>query len=79
MDINYIECDCYSPDHTMRFTKIKEENILYVTVHLSNYSFWKRLVFGARYIFGYTSRYGHFDEFLINDKEKQKLINILND
>jgi hypothetical protein len=79
VDINYIECACYSPEHTMKFTKIKEENIVYVTVHLSSHSFFQRLVVAIRYIFGYSSRYGHFDEFLLDGTQKQKLIEILND
>ena len=76
MDINYIECACYSPDHTMRFHI--EDDTIYLTVHLTPDSFYDRLKKGIKYILGYTSRYGHFDEFIIRKDQQSKLLEILN-
>jgi len=75
MDIKYLECACHSPDHTMRF-HIEDDDI-YLTVHLTRDNLFGRLKKGIKYIFGYTSRYGHFDEFIINKEDKFKLLQIL--
>ena len=77
MDIKYLECECYSPDHTMRFHI--EDDRVYLTVHLTQDGLFGRLKKGIAYILGYTSRYGHFDEFIISQKEKTKLSEILNE
>lgn len=77
MDIEYIECACHSPDHTMRFHI--EDGVIYLTVHLTHNTFYGRLRKGIAYILGYTSRYGHFDEFIISQKERTKLLEILNE
>jgi glyoxylase-like metal-dependent hydrolase (beta-lactamase superfamily II) len=76
MDIKYLECACHSPDHTMIFTK--DDDLIYVSVHLSHGNLWFRLYNSIRYIFGYTCRYGHFDEFILDDTNKNKLEKILN-
>ena len=76
MDIKYLECACYSPDHTMRFHI--EDDVIYLTVHLTHDTFYGRLKKGIKYILGYTSRYGHFDEFIIRKDQHAKLIEILN-
>jgi len=75
MDIKYLECECYSPDHTMRFHI--EDDRVYLTVHLTQDGLLGRLKKGIAYILGYTSRYGHFDEFIIGQEERTKLLEIL--
>lgn len=76
MDLKYLECACYSPDHTMRFHI--EDDAIYLTVHLTHDTLSGRLKKGIKYILGYTSRYGHFDEFIIRKDQQTKLIEILN-
>jgi hypothetical protein len=76
MDIKYLECACHSPDHTMRFHI--EDDAIYLTVHLTHDTFYGRLKKAIKYIFGYTSRYGHFDEFIIQKDQQAKLSEILN-
>lgn len=75
MDIKYLECACHSPDHTMRFHI--EDDMIYLTVHLTQDGLFGRLKKGIAYILGYTSRYGHFDEFIIGQEERAKLLEIL--
>ena len=75
MDIKYLECECYSPDHVMRFHI--EDDVIFLTVHLTQEGLFGRLKKGIAYIFGYTSTYGHFDEFIIGQEERTKLLEIL--
>jgi len=69
-------CDCFSADHQMIFTYVEDENWedVYVNVHLNHYfPFWKRIKIGIKYIFGWKSRYGSFDEFIFHPGDSKKL------
>ena len=63
-------CACNSFEHQAIFWK---DDNLYIYIHLRTYrNFFKRLIYGIRYIFGYKSRFGSWDEFIFNeDSEKQ--------
>lgn len=70
-------CKCNNTEHQLIFSyfpnDIDDRNI-YVSVHLNpEYNKWKRLWFAIKYIFGYRCRYGHFDEFVFNNKDAEKL------
>lgn len=53
---------------------IKKYPMCYVHIHLSTYhTFWGRLKYAVKYIFGYKSRYGAFDEFIFNPEDAPKL------
>lgn len=71
MEQKYIQCSCYADEHTLKF--IVDEDIIYVTHFLNNFSFFKRLWFGIKYIFGYKCRYGHFDETILDRKRIKEL------
>jgi len=59
---HFFECDCGSSEHTLRFILDNEEKEIYTEVYLNQYrSFSKRLWVGIKYIFGYKSKYGHWD------------------
>jgi len=58
-------CLCHDPEHDVRFTHYDDDEI-YVSVHLPNDIWYKRIWVGIKYIFGYKSRYGHFGETLMN-------------
>ena len=45
----------------------------YAHVHLNKGTFWERLKYGIKYIFGHQSRYGAFDEFIFNPEDADKL------
>jgi hypothetical protein len=88
-DKNIIElliCKCHSTEHQIiLFHEYEEEHdengntikkipMCYIHINLNNYmSFLKRLKFGIKYIFGYKSRYGAFDEFIFNPEDAPKL------
>lgn len=72
-------CKCENLEHQLIFTYIDDsEKLITVSVLLNNYSFFKRLIFGIKYIFGYRSKFGLYDEFIINPEDKDKFLNIYN-
>ncbi len=64
-------CECGSIEHQMVFMYENDEKHdieeVYLEVHLNNYmGFWKRLVHGIKYIFGFQSKYGAFDSIILD-------------
>lgn len=59
-------CQCNSLEHQMATYLPEDENVVYVYIHLvPEYSIWKRIKNAVKYIFGYKSAYGEFDEFIL--------------
>jgi hypothetical protein len=78
METHYFECHCHSPEHTLSFHFFEDEpKMLSAYIFLSPDSFFKRIWNAIKYIFGYKCKYGHFDEFILNPKDAEKLINLL--
>ncbi len=77
MKMEYFTCDCSDFDHTFRISYFNDHNenddYMYVIVSLREKTFFKRLWAGIKYIFGKTSKYGHWDEFLLSPKEVKRL------
>lgn len=76
MKTELILCECSSPEHQIIIHKDEDYNTVYCSIHLNNYSFWKRLIIGVKYIFGYKSQYGAWDEIILTDKHKEQIKNI---
>ena len=60
----------------------KKYPMCYAHVHLNKGTFWERIVYGVKYIFGYQCRYGAFDEFIFKPEDAprlQELVNHLNE
>ena len=75
----YFECDCHSSEHTLRFAWDDEDNSIYTTVFLSQYHrFFKRVWMALKYMFGHQSRYGHFDCFIMQPEDAERLKQMLN-
>lgn len=76
----FFVCGCGSDEHTLRFIYIgtdggKYDDMpdLYTSVFLNDYrSFFKRLLVGIKYIFGYKCKYGHWDTFTLAGVEDAK-------
>ena len=66
-------CQCENMEHQMMFRTVTEDGEVFVTFHLSKLPFLKRLLHGIKYIFGYTSRYGDFDEMILRPSDVDKL------
>lgn len=77
----FLICAYGSFEHQAIFWKEKEPDDkyqLYVYIHLKTYrNFFKRLLFGLRYAFGYKSRFGAWDEFIFSPEAEQKLLDYL--
>ena len=80
----YFECQCGSDEHTLKFILDLDENAepripeLYTSVFLNHYQTWyKRLWVGIKYIFGYKSKYGHWDCFTMKHEDADRLINMV--
>ena len=71
-------CDCHSLEHQVSFWYDEEEKSLYIEPHLITHrNFFKRLLVGLKYAFGYKSRFGEFDEVILGIDGQKELINIL--
>lgn len=78
LKIDYVDCSCNSPDHVLRFSYDLEENELWIEIQLIQYrNIFKRMWVAIKYIFGYQCRYGHWDCWLLNPKDCEKIQNIL--
>ncbi len=60
-------CFCNSSEHQIIIQYEEDENVAYCHIHLQKRSFWKRVISGIRYIFGYHCKFGHWDEFILTD------------
>lgn len=82
-------CDCNSTDHQMILLYEYEDELsstgdiirsfpmCYAHIHLNKLPFLQRLKYGIKYICGYQSRYGAFDEFIFNPDDATKLQNLV--
>jgi hypothetical protein len=56
-----------------------DDQLAFMHIHLSNYrGFWQRLRYGLAYAFGRKSRFGAFDEIILNPKDADKLQKVVN-
>ena len=81
MEKELVICSCNSTDHQLLFLGWEDKelgNEVYVHVHLPTQSFWKRLKCGIKYIFGYKSQYGDFDEIVLNKEHAGQLTRVAN-
>lgn len=78
-----IVCECHNTEHQLVIYYSEDEihgvnyPMCYFHVHLNKQPFWKRVGYGIRYIFGRKSRYGAFDEFIIDPVDAGKLQNLV--
>jgi hypothetical protein len=74
----FFECQCYSDEHTLKFTYEPKDDELYTSVYLSQYrNFFQRVWTAVRYVFGHRSRYGHWDCFILQREDAERLRGLL--
>ena len=75
MEREYFICSCENTEHQIVFSWFEDDDVanVYATIHLRKKSFWERLKYGIKYIFGYQSKYGAFDEFIFSPSDARKL------
>jgi len=78
-EYEFILCDCKHPEHIIQLSYDDEVNFIYLAVKLNPHKgFFRRLIHAIKYIFGYNSRYGAFDEFVINKESSEQIKQVLN-
>lgn len=71
-------CECESLEHFMVINYEPDfDDSVYISIHLSHFSLWKRIQMAIAYIFGYKSKYGNFEEILLNKTKLKELIDTL--
>ena len=70
-------CQCSSVEHQVVVTTFDNESEVYLSVHLTKHSFWKRVREGIKYIFGYQCTYGAFEEVILDSEHIPQIENIL--
>ena len=72
-------CACNNTQHQIVFhyDEADEYPEVYMHIHLNKLPFFKRLVYGIKYIFGYQSLYGAFDEFIVDNRDIKKFKDIV--
>jgi hypothetical protein len=79
----HFECQCHSDEHTLRFTldtepALDEAPEIYTSVFLGLWEpWWKRIWIGIKYVFGYTSKYGHFDCWTMKPEDVDRMLEML--
>lgn len=72
-------CQCNSVEHQMIASYIPDDKEVYISIHLiPEWKLWDRIKMAIKYIFGYKCQYGHFDEFIFNKNDADKLQSIVN-
>lgn len=75
-------CACHSFDHQIIFSVFEDDTLppqVIVTTHLKTYrNIFKRIWVAIKYVFGYKSRYGDWDEFIFNPDDLEDLKKYLN-
>ena len=62
-----ILCDCEHPEHQFILSYfVGDKTEMFMDIHLADRGFWLGLIYAIKYIFGYRSRYGAFDEIILN-------------
>ena len=78
-------CACSSDEHQIifhPFEDIKLDNgklikSVYCSILLNNLPFFSRLKNAIKYIFGYKCKFGHFEEFIIDSNNVEKLKKVI--
>ena len=74
-----VECECYSDNHTLQFIWFEDEaDTMYITVHLTPFSFFQRILYAIKYIFGKPCKFGCFEEYVWSCTKVKQVQLILN-
>lgn len=79
MEKEYFECSCHSPEHTLSFV-LDDDDVaptVYGAVFLGEYPWHRRIVKAFKYILGYKCKYGHFDEFIFDPADCDRMIGLM--
>lgn len=81
----YFSCACYSDEHTMKFQYLRDdEDARFSEVCASFYvgrtgGCLVRLWAFVKFLFGHRTKYGDFDNFILREKDVDKLLTLLSE
>ena len=78
LETQFFECMCHSDEHTLKFVYDPDDNELYTTVFLNETRLWHRIWNAIKYIFGYKCKYGHWNCWLLQPEDIDRLKTLLN-
>ena len=70
-------CACGDVEHQFVISKFEDEPQFYIEMHLSDASFFRRLMIGLEYIFGKKSKYGAFEEIILHPEDIERLRKVI--
>jgi hypothetical protein len=71
-------CNCSTLEHQIAIWYDDEDETLYFEPHLNDsLGFWFRLVTAVKYIFGVKSKFGAWDEVVLNRQDTNELMTYL--
>lgn len=77
MQSNYVDCECGTFDHTLRIITDKENQEVYIEVHLNkHYPWYMRIWLALNYILGYDIQ-GCYDCTMLGKEKIKELIKTL--
>lgn len=64
-----LTCVCASVEHQIIIRYETDENQVYANIYLADLPIGKRILNAVKYIFGYKSKYGDFEEFIFDKRD----------
>jgi hypothetical protein len=77
MDRKIFVCHCGWIEHQMVWPRDEEGDTVTVEFHLSSRAFLRRLRAGIKFVLDYKSRYGEFDEIIVDVEKVRRLKDFL--
>lgn len=80
IQFKYFECACFSDEHLLKFHLDDEDNTLTASIFLNQWRSWYgRIWIAIKYLFGYKSKYGDWDCWLLRKEDAERLKGMLID
>lgn len=77
-ETEFFECQCHSNEHTVKFAIDEDDGTIYTSIFLNTfYPWYYRIWIAIKYMFGYTSRFGHWDCFLLKQEDHPRLLALM--
>lgn len=71
-------CACGNPEHNLMIKYNEKLNSAYCEIHLNKLKLFDRIKNGIAYIFNKESKYGDYEEFIIDERHVDVLISLAN-
>lgn len=76
MSKKLLVCQCGDISHQL-IIQTDDDGDVIVSINLTCFSFWRRLIHGIKYIFGFKSQYGDFEEIILDKNNAADLQNVV--